>query len=139
MPITLTVSEGALTPEAEQRAFAGLTDALLRAAELKGNAFMEPNVVGSINVLPRGHILSGGKPVAAAFIELKLPGVALATPEAKRAFTEEATAVVVAAAEGRLERRHVWTNIVYAAEGSWGIDGQAYDHPSLGAAIQAAA
>lgn len=139
MPITLTISEGALTPEAEQSAFAGLTDALLRAAQLKGNAFMEPNVVGSINVLPRGHVLSGGKPVAAAFVELKLPGIALATPDAKRVFTEEATDIVVAAAGGRLERRHVWTNIVYAAEGSWRIDGRAYDHPGLGAAIQAAA
>ena len=139
MPITLTVSEGLLTAEAEQKAFAGLTDALLTSAGLSGNSFMEPNVVGTINVLPRNHVLSGGKPTAAAFIELKLPGIALATDEAKRAFTSEATNVVVAAADGRLAREHVWTNIVYAADGSWGIDGRAYGNADLGAAVAQAA
>ena len=65
-------------------------------------------------------------------------GNSLATPKAKHAFTEEATNVVVNAAQGRIERRHVWTNIVYAAEGSWVIDGRVHDHPALSAAIQAA-
>jgi phenylpyruvate tautomerase PptA (4-oxalocrotonate tautomerase family) len=139
MPITLTISEGLLTNAAERDAFTGLTQALLRAAELTGNTFMEPNVIGSIHVVPHGRMLSGGAPVAGAFIELKLPAIALVTAEAKRMFIAEATAALVAAANGRLEPRHVWCNIVYAVEGSWGIEGQAYDHAALGAAIHDAA
>src|SRR5204863_893193 len=121
MPITLTVPEGLLSVEAEVQAFAGLTQALLKVARLSGNSFMEPNVVGTVNVLPRRHVFSGGSPAPAAFIELKLPAIALATPEAKQAFIEEATRVVESAAEGRLQRDHIWTNIVYAEDGSWGI------------------
>jgi hypothetical protein len=66
---------------------------------LTGNAFMAANVIGTINVLPADRVRAAGKPVAAAFIELKLPEIALATPEAKRAFIERATDVVERAAE----------------------------------------
>lgn len=139
MPITLTVPENLLTAEAEAQAFAGLTDVLLKVAQLSGNAFMSPNVVGTINVLPSRHVFSGGKPAPAAFIELKLPGIALATPEAKQAFIEEATTVVERAANGRLPRDRIWTNIVYAADGSWGIAGHGYSNTELICAIQDAA
>jgi phenylpyruvate tautomerase PptA (4-oxalocrotonate tautomerase family) len=139
MPITLTVPEGLLSAEAEADVFAELTRALLGVAQLSGNAFMTPNVVGSLNVLPRQHIFAGGRSAPAAFVELKLPGIALATAEAKQAFIEAATTAVERAAEGRLLREHIWTNIVYAAEGSWGIGGLAYDHAELAGAIQNAA
>ena len=139
MPITLTVPEGLLTPEAESRAFAELSHALLKINQLDGNPFMEPNVVGTLNVLPKGHVFAGGKPAAAAFVELKLPAVALTTPEAQRAFSEAATAILERAAEGRLSRDRIWTNVVYAADGSWGIGGHAYSNAELVGAIQRAA
>lgn len=138
MPITLTIQEGVLTTEAEQRLFAGLTEILLDIAGLAGNRFMTPNVIGTINAVPASRIFSAGKPVAAAIIELTLPAIALATAEAKAAFIARATDAVEAAAEGRLERAHIWVNIVYAAEGSWGIGGRAYGSSDLIAAIQAA-
>jgi phenylpyruvate tautomerase PptA (4-oxalocrotonate tautomerase family) len=139
MPITLTVPEGVLSAEAEARVFAGLTEALLDVAGLAGNRFMVPNVVGTINVLPKAHIFSGGKSAPAAFIELKLPEIALASGEAKQAFIERATAAVEQAAEGRIRREQIWVNIVYAAEGSWGIAGRAYGSADLIAALQDAA
>jgi phenylpyruvate tautomerase PptA (4-oxalocrotonate tautomerase family) len=139
MPITLTVPEGLLSVEAEARVFSELTRALLDAAQLTGNPFMTPNVIGSMNVLPKRHVFTGGQPGPAAFIELKLPGIALATAEAKQAFIDAATTAVEDAAEGRLKRDHIWTNIVYAAEGSWGIAGRAYNHAELVDAIQHAA
>lgn len=139
MPITLTIPEGLLSPAAEAEAFAGLTDAVLEIAGLSGNAFMTANIVGSINVLPRGHVLAGGKPVEAAFVELKLPEIALATAEAKRAFIERATDVVERAAGGRLRCDHIWSNIVYAPEGAWGIAGRSYDNGDLVDAITASA
>jgi len=139
MPITLTVSEGLLSREAQAQAFADLTQALLQVAGLTGNAFMSPNVVGTITVLPKEQVFSGGEPASAAFVELKLPEIALATPQAKQAFIEAATDVVEHACEGRLPRERIWTNIVYAAEGSWGIGGRAYAHTDLMEAIQTAA
>ena len=135
MPITLTVPEGLLSPQAQAEAFSGLTDALLEISGLTGNAFMTANIVGSINVLPREHILAGGKVAAAAFVELKLPEIALATPEAKSAFIERATDIVEKAAGGALKREHIWSNIVYAPEGAWGIAGRSYDNASLVEAI----
>ena len=139
MPITLTVPEGLLSPEAQAQAFAGLTDALLDVAGLTGNAFMTANVIGTINVLPREHVLAAGKPIAAAFVELKLPEVALASAEAKQAFIEKAANVVEQAAEGRLKREHIWSNIVYAPEGAWGIAGDSYSNADFVGAIQGAA
>ncbi|SON53632.1 Tautomerase enzyme [Hartmannibacter diazotrophicus] len=137
MPITLTVSEGVLSAEAEAQALAGLTDALLDVAGLTGNAFMAANIVGSINVLPKGRVLAGGKPVTAAFVELKLPEIALADSEAKRAFIEKATDIVEKAAGGQLKREHIWSNIVYAPEGAWGIAGTSYNNADLVGAIAA--
>ncbi|PMS36164.1 hypothetical protein B0G57_104267 [Trinickia symbiotica] len=139
MPITLTVPEGLLPPEVETQVFAELTHALLKVAGLDGNSFMTANVVGTVNVLPRRHVFAGGEPAAAAFIELKLPGVALATSESKQAFIEAATNAVERAAQGRIRREQIWTNIVYAADESWGIGGKAYSNAALVTAIQAAA
>lgn len=139
MPITLTVPEGLLSAEAQAQAFAGLTDAVLAASGLTGNAFMTANVIGSINVIPKDHVLAGGKPVAAAFIELKLPEIALATPEQKQTFIAKATEVVERAAGGRIKREHIWSNIVYAPEGAWGIAGQSFNNSDLVGAIQQSA
>jgi phenylpyruvate tautomerase PptA (4-oxalocrotonate tautomerase family) len=138
MPITLTVPEGLLSPEALAQAFAGLTDAILDVAGLTGNVFMTANIVGTINVLPREHVLAAGKPVAAAFVELKLPEIALANIEAKQAFIKKATDIVERAANGRLKREHIWSNIVYAPEGAWGIAGRSFGSADLVGAIQAA-
>lgn len=139
MPITLTVPEGLLSVAAEAEVFAALTRAPLDVSRLRGNPFMTPNVVGSLNVLPKSHVFAGGQPAPAAFVELKLPEIALATPEEKLAFIEAATTAVEAAAEGRLRRDHIWVNVVYVEEGSWGAAGVAYDNAALAGAIQKAA
>ncbi|WP_339776721.1 hypothetical protein [uncultured Thalassospira sp.] len=135
MPITLTIPEGLLSPAVQTETFAKLTDVLLEVCDLSGNAFMMANIVGSIHTLSAGRILAGGKPVNAAFIELKLPEIAVATPEAKRAFIERATDVVEKAANGKIKREHIWSNIVYAPEGAWGIAGRSYANADLGDAI----
>jgi phenylpyruvate tautomerase PptA (4-oxalocrotonate tautomerase family) len=139
MPITLTVPEGLLSAEAEAQVFADLTRSLLGVAQLSGNPFMTPNVVGSLQVLPKQHVFAGGKAAPAAFVELKLPEIALATAQEKQAFIEAATDAVERAAEGRLRREHIWTNIIYVEEGSWGVAGLAYGNAELIGAIQNAA
>ncbi len=68
-----------------------------------------------------------------------LKKIALATLEAKRAFIEKATDVVERAAGGRLQREHIWSNIVYAPDGAWGIAGRSYDGADLISAITGSA
>jgi phenylpyruvate tautomerase PptA (4-oxalocrotonate tautomerase family) len=131
MPITLTLPEGLLSTEEQIHTLDDLTDALLEVSGLTGNAFMTPNVIGSINVVPKDHMRAAGKPIVAAFVELKLPEIALATPEAKTAFIEKATDIVEKAAGGRLMREHIWSNIVYAPDGAWGIAGRSYSNTDL--------
>ncbi|CAM8846171.1 Tautomerase enzyme [Burkholderia pseudomallei] len=139
MPITLTVSEGLLEPDVEAQVFAALTDALLDVEQLDGNAFMTPNVIGTLHVLPRERVFAGGKAGAAAFVELKLPAVALVTPDAKQRFIQRATAVMEQAASGRLTRDRIWVNVVYAVDGAWGIAGRGYSNAELIDRIGAAA
>ncbi|PRH87497.1 Tautomerase enzyme [Labrys okinawensis] len=138
MPITLTISDGLLSPQAQAEAFAGLTSALLEVSGFTGNSFMTANIVGTINVLAREHVLAAGQSAPAAFIELKLPEIALTAPEAKRAFIEKATDILEHAGEGRLKREHIWINIVYAPEWAWGIAGRSFSNNDLIDAIQAA-
>ncbi|WP_423380391.1 hypothetical protein [Burkholderia sp. LMG 32019] len=72
------VSEGVVTPDDEGPVFAQLTDALLDVEGLTGNAFLAPNVVSTLNVLPRYRTFVHGRAEPAAFVELKLPAVACA-------------------------------------------------------------
>ncbi|MBN3729723.1 Tautomerase enzyme [Burkholderia sp. Tr-20390] len=139
MPITLTVSEGVFTPDDEGAVFAELTDALLDVEGLTGNAFLAPNVVGTLNVLPRHRTFVHGRAEPAAFVELKLPAVALAAPERQREFVERATAIVLRWAGGRLTAAQVWVNVVHAVDGGWSIAGRRYDNAALVDSIQRAA
>ncbi|KWE59454.1 hypothetical protein [Burkholderia sp. MSMB2157WGS] len=139
MPITLTVSEGVFTQEDEGLVFAELTDALLDVEGLTGNAFLAPNVIGTLNVLPRERIFVQGRAQPAAFVELKLPAVALAAPDKQRLFVERATGIVLHRARGRLTPAQVWVNVVHAVDGGWGIAGRRYDNASLVDSIQGAA
>ncbi|KVK91448.1 hypothetical protein [Burkholderia cepacia] len=139
MPITLTVSEGVFTPDDEGPVFAELTDALLDVEGLTGNGFLAPNVVGTLNVLPRHRTFVQGRVEPAAFVELKLPAVALAAPDKQRQFVERATEIVLHRAGGRLTPAQVWVNVVHAVDGGWGIAGRRYDNASLVDSIKGAA
>jgi hypothetical protein len=138
MPIAITVTEGVFTPQSEQRVFDELSQSFLKAHDLAGNPFMTPNVIGDINVLPKGKIFSGGKPENLVIVELKVPSFALSEPAQKSAWVAEATDIVLRASEGRVARERVYINMVYAVEGLWGIGGKAYTNPELIAAVQGA-
>ena len=131
MPITLYVTEGVLSESAEGEVFAELTSDFLKHHNLNGNSFLTPNVIGEINVIPRGKSFAGGKTADIAIVELKVPSFALASTEQKQGFVADATAAVVRASQGRISRDRVWVNMVYAVDGLWGIDGQAYANSDL--------
>jgi hypothetical protein len=131
MPITLYATEGVLNEAAEAEAFAELTDIFLRHHNLNGNTFLTPNVIGEVTTIPRGKSFACGVRADIAIVELRVPSFALGTAEQKQGFVADATAAVVRASEGRIGRDHVWVNMVYAVDGLWGIDGQAYANGQL--------
>ena len=52
MPLTLTLTEGALPDGAEAQAIARIADAFLAAHDLSGNRTMTPNVTANVSILP---------------------------------------------------------------------------------------
>lgn len=131
MPITLYATEGVLNEAAEAKVFAELTDIFLKHHNLNGNTFLTPNVIGEVTTIPRGKSFAGGERADIAIVELKVPSFALATAAQKQGFVADATAAVARASAGRLQRDHVWVNMVYTVDGLWGIDGQAYANSRL--------
>ena len=139
MPITLYATEGVLDEAAEGEVFAELTDIFLKHHNLNGNKFLTPNVIGEVTTIPRGKSFSGGERADIAIVELKVPSFALGTPEQKQGFVADATEAVVRGSEGRLRRDHVWVNMVYAVDGLWGIEGQAFSNEQLLRSVSQAA
>lgn len=135
MPITVFATEGVFNESQQQDVFASLTNAFLRLHNLSGNKFLTPNVVGEVNVIPKGRSYSGGRPADIVIVELKVPSFALATTEQKQAWITESTGIVLAAAGGRVSREHVYANMVYAVDGLWGIGGRAYTNKDLTDAV----
>lgn len=137
MPMNVIVTEGIFTESAEQRVFAALTDLFLKQHNLTGNGFMTPNIIGEFTVVPKGKSYAGGKPANIAIVELRVPSFALESAAQKQAFIADATDIVLKAANGKLQKDHVWVNMVYAVDGLWGIAGKSYTNAELGKAIAA--
>lgn len=135
MPITVIATEGVLSAKAEKEVFAKLTESFLKLHNLSGNAFMTPNVIGEVSIVPKGKSFSGGKPGDLVIIELKVPSFALSSPEQKEAFIGEATEIVETATGGKHPRDRIFVNMIYAVDGLWGIGGKAYTNAELGEAV----
>jgi len=132
MPLTLTVTEGVLPKGTEKGTFAKLCQAMLKWHGLSGNRVMTPNVVGSINVLPKEGTFSGMEETPVVFIEWKVPSFAFTDRKIQTGYIEEATDIIVKASGGRQPREHIWCNVVHAVDGTWGIAGQALTNSQLG-------
>ncbi len=131
MPLTLTLTEGVLPAGQERIAFARLSDAMLKWHGLTGNAAITPNVVGSINVVPREHTFSGSKEASVAFVEWKVPAFAFNTREIQLGYVQEATDIIHAMSGERHPKERIWVNVVHAVDGAWGIGGVALTNAQL--------
>ena len=131
MPLTLTLTEGVLPKGQEQVAFARLSDAMIKWHGLTGNAAITPNIVGSINVLPKEHTFSGSKEASVAFVEWKVPAFAFSSREIQLGYVEEATEIIHSMSGGKQPREHIWVNVVHAVDGAWGIGGVALTNEQL--------
>ncbi len=135
MPVGITITEGLLTIEAAQKLHQEVTEIFLDSHQLKGNAFMTPNVIGEVHLIPKGLTFAGGKPENIAIMELKAPAFALESDQQKVQFVTNVTQAIYVACGGKLSKDHIWVNAVYAVDGLWGIAGKAYSNIELGAEI----
>lgn len=135
MPITLTLTQGALPDGAEAQAIVRITDAFLAAHSLSGNKVMTPNVTAHVNILPKGATFAGGKPVEGAWIETKTPSFALADHAVQARFFNEATEILHELSGRRLPKERIWANGVHAVDGTWNINGIPMTNNEIGAAV----
>lgn len=138
MPLTLTLTEGALPHGAEKQAIAEITDAFLRAHGLAGNKLMTPNVTAHVNLMPKGMTFSGGREVTGAWIETKTPSFALADHAVQTAFFVEATEIIHRLSGNSLPKDRIWANGVHAVDGTWNMNGKPLTNAEIGAAVAAA-
>ena len=137
MPISITLTEGALPAGQEAVAVAKITESFLKHHGLGGNKVMTPNVTAHLNILPKGHTFAGGKPVEGAWIETRTPSFALANRDIQTSFFGEATQILLELSGGKLSKDRIWSNGVYAEDGTWNLDGKAMTNEELGQAISA--
>lgn len=135
MPLQVIVTEGLLSPEAEQSVFRDLTHLLLELHGISDNAFMTPNIIGEVVVVEKGRSFSGGAPADIAVFELKAPSFVLADPTLQSAWIARGTQIIEKAAQGRIPRNRIYGNVVHALDGAWGIAGVAYSNDALGEAL----
>ncbi|WP_455211111.1 hypothetical protein [Kaarinaea lacus] len=135
MPLTLTLTEGVLPEGTEQIAIARITDAMLKWHGLIGNKVMTPNVTAMLHMQPKGTTFSGGKPIAGAWVEWKVPSFAFADREVQQGFFKEATDIIHELSGGKQARENIYVNVVHTPDGAWNLDGKAMTNEELGKAI----
>jgi hypothetical protein len=139
MPITVTAARGTLTPAGEREILPQLTAALIEASGQTGNSFFTPLVGGTVQFLEAEQVYAGGVNRPLVLVELKLPDIGLAGPEARAAFIAAATDIVRALAWPEHRDEDTWINILNARDGAWGVGGRALTNDDLVAGIIAAA
>lgn len=135
MPLTLTATEGVFPQGTEKQVFQKLCESMLKWHGLTGNRAMTPNVVGSINILPKELTYSGLQEGPVVFIEWKVPSFAFNTREIQQGYVEEATRIASEASQGKQPAERIWVNVMHAVDGAWGIAGNALTNQQLGEAV----
>lgn len=135
MPLTLTLTEGVLPRGSEKATFQRLCEAMLKWHGLSGNRAMTPNVVGSIQIVPKDGTFAGLVPTSVVFIEWKVPSFAFTDRDAQRGYIEEATDIVHEASGRQHPKAQIWCSVVHAVDGAWGVAGRALTNAELAAGV----
>jgi hypothetical protein len=86
-----------------------------------------------------GALQHGDQRGRLVLVELKLPDIGLADPEARAAFIAAATGIVRELARPGHRDEDTWINILNARDGAWGVGGRVLTNDDLVAGIMAAA
>jgi hypothetical protein len=131
MPLTLILTEGVLPEGQEKIAFVRLSEAMLRWHGLTENEVMRPNVIGEVQVLPRGHTFSGGREAPIAVVEWKVPSFAFADRNIQIGYFEEATTILHELSGGKHPRDRIFINVTHTVDGAWNFEGKALTNDEI--------
>ena len=138
MPLSLTYTQGTLAEETISVLAKEITNAFLEWHNLGGNPVMTPNVTMQIQALPVAGSFSGGDPVAAAWLECKVPSFALTDRSVQEGFFSDASDLIERAANGSIARDKIFSNTVHTVDGTWNLGGKPLTNQQLTDAISAA-
>jgi hypothetical protein len=135
MPLTLTITEGAIEANQVKDAIQRLTASMLSLHQLTGNKVMTPNVTANVAIVPKGHSFSGGEEFSGVWVEWKVPSFAFASREIQRGFGKETVDIIHELSGGRQPKDNIYFNVVHTVDGAWNLDGEAMSNEELGGAI----
>jgi hypothetical protein len=135
MPLTLTITEGAIPTHKVKDAIQRLTAAMLSLHQLTGNSVMTPNVTANVSIVPKGHSFSGGEEFSGVWAEWKVPSFAFASRESQKGFGQETVDIIHELSGGKQPKDNIYFNVVHTVDGAWNLDGQAMSNEELGGAI----
>lgn len=132
MPLTLTITAGAIPAGTEKEAVQKITHSMLKHHGLLGNTAMTPNVTAQVSVLPKNATFSGGEEFSGVWMEWKVPSFAFASREVQLAHFAEATQIIKDLSGGKQPIEHIYSNVIHAVDGSWNFNGIAMTNEEIG-------
>jgi hypothetical protein len=135
MPLTLSLTEGAIPTSSIKEAIQKLTNSMLKHHELLGNKVMTPNITAHVSVLPKSRTFSGGEEFTGVWMEWKVPSFAFATREIQLAHFTEATAIIRELSGGKQPIDNIYSNVIHTVDGSWNFNGIAMTNEEIGEEI----
>jgi hypothetical protein len=135
MPLTLTITEGAIATDRIKEAIQRLTASMLALHQLTGNSVMTPNITANVSIIPKGHSFSGGEEFSGVWIEWKVPSFAFASREIQKGFGQETVDIIHQLSGGKQPKDNIYFNVVHTVDGSWNLDGVAMTNEELVQAI----
>jgi hypothetical protein len=135
MPLTLTLTEGVVPKGKEGVVFAKLSELMLKWHGLTGNKVMTPQVIGSVNVLPKSATFSGMEETAVAFVEWKVPSFAFTDRKVQLGYFQEVTDYIHEMSGGKQPKDRIFINVVHAVDGAWNLNGKAMTNSEIGALV----
>ena len=135
MPLTLTLTEGAIPKGTEKQAVKELTESMLKHHGLTENKVMTPNVTATVNLKDTGSTFSGGKEFLGVWIEWKVPSFAFASRETLTPFCDDAVEIIQRLSGGKQPKDNIYFNVLHTVDGSWAMNGIAMTNEELGAEI----
>jgi len=135
VPLTLTLTKGAIPEGTEKQAVKELTDSMLKHHGLTGNSVMTPNVTAMVNIQCENSTFSGGELFKGVWIEWKVPSFAFASREIQTGFCDDAVEIIQRLSGGKQPKENIYFNVLHTVDGSWAMNGQAMTNEELGAEI----
>ncbi|MFT5717979.1 MAG: hypothetical protein ACI9T7_002178 [Oleiphilaceae bacterium] len=135
MPLTLSLTEGAIPTSSIKEAIQKLTASMLKHHGLLGNKVMTPNITAHVSVLPKSRTFSGGEEFTGVWMEWKVPSFAFSSREIQLAHFTEATEIIRELSGGKQPIENIYSNVIHTVDGSWNFNGIAMTNEEIGEEI----